>query len=240
MLTDPPSSPYQVGRFFSKLQVLPGKSALRGRGGETREATSWLRACALVSFSLLCGVIGAACGVIAEPGSAQGPESRSTPASTPATDPGVLVADALSPCAGVSLDARRTYHPKSWTDGDVAFAGGSLTFPVPSEIPVTAGASAKGRAQLTFSSGGGTSTTCVYRGNGDFGSGGVLYVFKKCRLGAERADDDDANEERWARRSASRRRQHRDRGHISSSRPEGRQASSSDRDSPGSPRSRPQ
>ncbi|HEY1126336.1 MAG TPA: hypothetical protein VGF83_01105, partial [Actinomycetota bacterium] len=176
------------------MQGFAGESALRVEEEKPVKAPSRLRACALVSFSLLGGAIGAACGVIAEPGSAQRPESRSTPASTPATDPGVLVADARSPCAGVSLDAQRNYRPKSWTDGDVSFVGGSLTFPIPSEIPVTAGASAKGRAQLSFSSGGGAATTCVYRGNGDFGSGGKLYVFKKCRLGAEPADDDDANE----------------------------------------------
>ena len=121
-------------------------------------------------------------------------EPTAAPGSPVRTERGGLVADASSPCAGVSLNAQRTYRPKSWTDGDISFVGGSLTFPIPSEIPVTAGASAKGRAQLSFSSGGGASTTCVYRGNGDSGSGGKLYVFKKCRLGADPEDDDDAIE----------------------------------------------
>jgi cytochrome c peroxidase len=146
---------------------------------------------------ILSGVIAAACGPVAAeaPPSAKALREPATAPTSPVhTGQGGLVADALSPCAGVSLDARRDYRPKSWTDGDVTFVGGSLTFAVPSEIPVTAGASAKGRAQLSFSSGGGTATTCVYRGNGDSGSGGLLYVFKKCRLGAPPEADDDAND----------------------------------------------
>ena len=155
------------------------------------KAPSRLRACALVSFSLIGGAFGAACGVIAEPGSAQRPESTARPAATPATDPGVLVADARSPCAGVSLDARRDYRPRSWTDGDVSFVGGSLTFVVPSEIPVTAGASARGRVTLSFSLLGGGATICVYRGTGYRAFGGKRYVLKRCRQVSEPRDDDD-------------------------------------------------
>ena len=152
-------------------------------------------ACPTAAALLLLSAAG--CGVIdpeAPPGTLARQEPVSAPASPSGIEHGGLVADASSPCAGVSLDARRSYRPRSWTDGDVTFVGGSLTFPIPSEIPVTAGASAKGRAQLSFSSGGGTSTTCVYRGNGDFGSGGLLYVFKRCRLGAAPENDDDADE----------------------------------------------
>src|SRR5688572_23752 len=94
---------------------------------------------------LLSGVIAAAC-------SATNVESENIG----------MVADALSVCSGVSLDAQRNYKPKSWVDGSVTFVGGSLTFVVPSEIPVTFGASARGRTKLTFSTGSGDSTTCVY------------------------------------------------------------------------------
>ena len=166
------------------------------------KAPSWLRACALASFSLFGGAIGAGCGVVAEPASVQRPESTFTPASTPATDSGVLVADARSPCAGVSLDARRDYRPRSWTDGDVAFVGGSLTFVVPSEIPVTAGASGRGRATLSFSLLGRDSTTCVYRGNGYPAFGGTRYLLERCRPSSERGDDDDevGDEDRFGNR----------------------------------------
>ena len=59
---------------------------------------------------------------------------------------------------------------------------------------MTAGASARGRANLSFSSGGGDSTTCVYRGNGYLAFGGERYVFKRCRSGADPQDDDDEND----------------------------------------------
>ena len=97
----------------------------------------------------------AGCGVI-DPAAAPGATARQEPASAPTsparTGHGSLVADAQSPCAGVSLDARRDYRPRSWTDGDVSFVGGSLTFVVPSEIPVTAGASARGRVDAELQS----------------------------------------------------------------------------------------
>ena len=96
-----------------------------------------------------------------------------------------------SPCNGVSLDARRDYRPKSWTDGHVTFAGGALAFIIPSEVPVTSGAAGSGRAKLTFSTGSDTPTTCVYRGSGAGGHGGLAYLFRKCRAGR----DDTANDE---------------------------------------------
>ena len=99
-----------------------------------------------------------------------------------------------SPCGGVSLDARRDYSPKGWTDGHVTFAGGDLSFVIPAEIPVTFGAAGNGKVKLTFSSGSGAPTTCVYRGNGAGGHGGLLYVFKKCKVGADVDDDDDADD----------------------------------------------
>ena len=95
------------------------------------------------------------------------------------------------PAPGVSLDARRDYRPRSWTDGDVSFVGGSLTFVVPSEIPVTAGASARGRVTLSFSLLGGDTTICVYRGTGYRAFGGTRYVLKRCRQVSEPRDDDE-------------------------------------------------
>jgi mono/diheme cytochrome c family protein len=151
----------------------------------------WQRACALVSFSLLGAAIGAACGVSPEPGLAPRPESTATPAPSPDTGAGGLVASAQSACAGVSLDARRDYRPRSWTDGDVSFVGGSLTFIVPPEIPVVAGASARGRAILTFSLLGADPTHCLYRGNGYGAFGGRRYLLEGCRSDSEPADDDD-------------------------------------------------
>ena len=157
---------------------------------QTPSASRTSAALLLLSAVILSGVIAAACGPTAGPGSTPQPASTSPPTSSRGTEGSGLVADALSPCAGVSLDARLEYRPNSWTDGNVSFVGGSLTFPIPSEIPVTAGASAKGQAKLSFSSGGGASTTCVYRGNGDFASDGTRYLFKKCRLGADRENDE--------------------------------------------------
>lgn len=98
-----------------------------------------------------------------------------------------------SPCAGVQLDAARQYKPKSWTDGQVSFAVGSLTFQVPSVIPVTAGASAHGKAKFTYSLGGGIPVTCLYRGND-----GDAYTFVKCRqadVPRPDVDDDDNDHE---------------------------------------------
>lgn len=94
-----------------------------------------------------------------------------------------------SVCNGVSLDARRDYRPKSWSDGHVAFSGGALTFAIPSEIPVTLGAAGRGSAKLTFSAGSGIPTTCVYRGNGVGGHGGLAYVFRKCKAGQDDTAD---------------------------------------------------
>jgi cytochrome c peroxidase len=118
-------------------------------------------------------------------------EPASAPTSPARTGHDGLVADALSPCAGVSLDARRTYHPKSWTDGDVTFVGGSLTFPIPSEIPVSAGASARGRVTLSFSLLAGDATICVYRGTGYRAFGGKRYVLERCRQVSDPRDDDE-------------------------------------------------
>jgi len=134
----------------------------------------------------------AGCGVI-DPGAAPGATARQEPASAPTSPTGHdgLVADALSPCAGVSLDARRTYHPKSWTDGDVTFVGGSLTFPIPSEIPVSEGASARGRVTLSFSLLADEATICVYRGTGYRAFGGKRYVLERCRQVSDPGDDDE-------------------------------------------------
>jgi cytochrome c peroxidase len=99
-----------------------------------------------------------------------------------------------SPCNGVSLDARRDYRPKSWTDGHVTFGGGALTFVIPSEIPVTLGAAGRGRAMLTFSTGPDTPTTCFYRGSGAGGHGGLAYIFRKCTAGREDTANDEGDD----------------------------------------------
>ncbi len=123
---------------------------------------------------LLGGISGAAC--------SSGPEAG-------AGEPKVAVKEAFvsGPCTGVVLDASRTYQPRSWTDGSVSFPAGALTFSVPALIPVTQGQAGRGRTKLTFASGGGVPTTCVY-----VGDGATAYVFKKCRHGeTPRPDPDD-------------------------------------------------
>jgi slime mold repeat-containing protein len=99
-----------------------------------------------------------------------------------------------SPCAGVSLTARRDHPPTSWTDGHVAFAGGALTFVVPAEIPVTLGAAGHGRVRFTFRSGSGAPTTCIYLGQG--GNGG-RYLLARCHTSSDaRGEPDDVGEHR--------------------------------------------
>jgi hypothetical protein len=107
---------------------------------------------------------------------------------------GEILSAPTSPCAGVSIDARREYRPRRWTDGHAATAG-ALTFALPAEIPVTVGASGDGRAVLTYTSGSGAPTRCIYRGNGPGGHGGRQYVFKKCtRAPAPHGDDGDGDD----------------------------------------------
>jgi cytochrome c peroxidase len=142
-----------------------------------RAPAASLRAAALV---LVSGMSAAGCSDPPDEGSGVAPEALSA-------EP--------SPCDGVSLDARRDYRPRSWTDGHVAFAGGALTFVVPAEIPVTLGAAGNGKVKLTYSSGFGAATTCVYRGNGRWGHGGRNYVFKKCKVGPHPDGDDDDDDE---------------------------------------------
>jgi len=100
-----------------------------------------------------------------------------------------------SPCAGVSLFAERHYRPRSRTDGEVAFAGGMLSFVIPAEIPVTVGAAGDGRVELTYRSGSSAPVTCTYRGHGE--RGGLRYAFKKCKVGRDRRahDDDDDDDD---------------------------------------------
>ena len=90
-----------------------------------------------------------------------------------------------SPCAGVVLDARLDYHPTRATDGHVAFAGGSLTFAIPTIIEVTDGGAGTGKLTFRYRSGAGDATTCSYRGNG-----GLAYAFTKC--GVSDGDEDVA------------------------------------------------
>jgi mono/diheme cytochrome c family protein len=101
-----------------------------------------------------------------------------------------------SPCDGVQLDASRSYKPRnSWSDADVQFPVGQLTFQVPSEIPVTQGDADHGKVTFTFSLDGGTPTTCIYRGS----HSGNKYVLTHCRRardwrdwrGWRDCDDDD-------------------------------------------------
>lgn len=92
-------------------------------------------------------------------------------------------------CDGVQLDASRQYKPRSFVDGEVSFASGSLTFNVPGEIPVTQGGPDRGKAKFTFSNGGAAPITCIYRGDG-----ATKYVFVRCKrapLPCPDADDDD-------------------------------------------------
>jgi len=97
------------------------------------------------------------------------------------------VAFTSGPCAGVVLDASRTYQPTGWADGSVSFPAGALTFSVPALIPVTQGQAGHGRTRFTFDSRGGVPTTCVY-----VGDGATAYVFKRCRQGeAPRPDPED-------------------------------------------------
>ncbi len=91
-----------------------------------------------------------------------------------------------NPCNGATLVARRNYLPASWLDGEVAFTAGTLTFVVPAILPVSAGSAAHGKAKLTFSTGGGVPTVCVYRGDGR-----TKFVFKRCRRGAVASPDSD-------------------------------------------------
>ena len=101
------------------------------------------------------------------------------------------VSAAPSACDGVSLDARRDNRRPRWTDGHVTFAGSALTFVIPEEIHVTLGASGDGTVTLIFRSGSGAATTCVYRGNGRWGHGGLEYVFRRCKVGRDGRDGDD-------------------------------------------------
>ncbi|HTE52597.1 MAG TPA: hypothetical protein VK698_17215 [Kofleriaceae bacterium] len=108
----------------------------------------------------------------------------------------IVVDEALavvsSPCGGVSIDARRDYRPRRWTDGHAVVAGGALDFAVPGEIPVTRGAAGNGKVKLTFRAGSGAPTTCIYRGNQAGGHGGRRYVFQMCTPGADPHGDDAA------------------------------------------------
>src|SRR6184192_4321655 len=65
---------------------------------------------------------------------------------------------APSPCDGLNLSAERNYRPRSWADGQVAFAGGALTFVIPGDILVTAGAAGHGAVEFTYRSGSGEPT----------------------------------------------------------------------------------
>ncbi len=96
-----------------------------------------------------------------------------------------------TPCDGIDLDAIRYYHPKSRTDGHVAFPAGSLSFAVPASLPVTTGASGNGKTKLTFSLDDGPAIRCVYRGNG-----ANAYDFVKCKKAPHPypdPDDDDGD-----------------------------------------------
>jgi hypothetical protein len=95
-----------------------------------------------------------------------------------------------SPCDGVSLDAQR--GPTGFTDGRVAFADGTLTFAVPTEIAVTAGAAGDGKVTFAYQLGAGARTVCVYRGHDSNHHHGP-YVLARCfTADTDDADDDDA------------------------------------------------
>lgn len=96
---------------------------------------------------------------------------------------------APNPCDGATLAARRGYQPARWEDGEVSFAAGTLTFVVPAFLAVSAGAAAHGKAKLTFSTGGGVPTVCVYRGDG-----AAKFIFTKCRRAEAMSPDPDDGE----------------------------------------------
>jgi cytochrome c peroxidase len=95
----------------------------------------------------------------------------------------------LSPCDGVSLDARRSYHPPRFANGH-AVAQGALTFAIPDTIPVTLGAAGHGKVTLTYRSGSGAPTTCVYRGD-DSNRHRGRYIFTRCAVRSALHDNHD-------------------------------------------------
>lgn len=95
-----------------------------------------------------------------------------------------------SRCEGVSLDARRSYHPRHFADGHVAFGDGTLAFAIPAAIPVTLGAAARGKLTFTYRSGSGAETTCVYRGHDSDGDRGP-YLLARCKVGSVLDDHDN-------------------------------------------------
>ena len=105
----------------------------------------------------------------------------------------------ISPCDGVALEARRSHHLRSFRDGHAVFSG-AFTFTIPSEIPVILGAAGNGKVTLSYHSGSGAPTTCVYRGHDRNGHRGP-YQFARCKLrcpstyDANRDDDDDDDDD---------------------------------------------
>ena len=192
---------------------------MRNAGHCLLRASPALRA---VALALLGGMSAGACSVADDVNAAIGEElSAST-----------------SPCGGVTLDARRDYRPRRWTDGHADLTGGSLAFAVPAEIPVTRGAAGNGRVKLVFGSESGATTTCVYRGNGAGGHGGRRYVFKKCAAGADLAEPDDDDADDGPAESLPGRGQRRLGRHVHAPCPAGRQEVRGHRRSPGAAGSR--
>ncbi|HEY0992696.1 MAG TPA: hypothetical protein VGD80_36835 [Kofleriaceae bacterium] len=101
---------------------------------------------------------------------------------------------ASSSCDGLSLDARRSYHPRRFADGQAAFADGALTFAIPATIPVALGAAGRGKVTFTYRSGAGAPTTCVYRGHDSHGHRGP-YSLAHCDVGAAHDDEDDDDDD---------------------------------------------
>src|SRR5436305_9280352 len=96
------------------------------------------------------------------------------------------------PCNGVTLDATDPDHSGRSADGHVSLAAGSLTFTVPTLLPVTQGLADHGRTELTFALHPARPTTCVY-----VGDGASAFVFQECRHGHfRRTDRADGEEDR--------------------------------------------
>jgi hypothetical protein len=137
-----------------------------------------------LSGILLGGVSG--CGGGAEPGA--GTESAGLPVPSPrlVEDTVVAAADATggpgaasAPACGVSLVATLVFQGSRRIDGTASLAQ-PMPFAVPAAIPVTAGGTKNGHAQLQFSTGGGAPVTCSY----DLQGGGQSFPFTSCDDGA--------------------------------------------------------
>ena len=83
------------------------------------------------------------------------------------------------PTCGVKLVATLVFQGSQRIDGTASLVQ-PIPFTVPASIPVTAGATKNGHAQLQFDSGGGPTVTCNY----DLQGGGATFPLSGCNNGA--------------------------------------------------------